>query len=166
MNEETLASIIAAKAASGPSAPLGSLSYRKPLKTLKGESAKVEKETVLKVKLCPYSRLKNVREAVKNDERDEPQWPKNLIPGTKKETAIKGVYFATTTTGKRVICLPDLGPNGKSVYFLNGRPTDKEKVIPLCLASEFRVPPSKEETAAKGQAPFKMVGLDIITDFS
>ncbi len=167
MTEETLSAIITAKAAFENGAPFGSLTYQKPLKTLKGVAAQVSKRATLKVKLCPYSRLKAVREAVEAEEREAPQLGRNLLPESVTPTAIKGVYFATTVKGNRVLCLPDLGPNGKSVYFLNGEPTEKEKVINLCLASEFpKNLPSRADLAEKGQAFFKTVGIENIIDFS
>ncbi len=166
MTEETLASIIAAKAHFEANAPIGSLSYDKPLKTLKGVSHSIRKRAKLAVKLCSYSRLKAVREAVENDEREAPTLNRNLVPESVTPTAIKGVYFATTVKGNRVLCLPDLGPSGKSVYFIDSQETEKEKVIPLCQASEFRFSPSKAELAEKGQSFFKMVSLENIIDFS
>lgn len=166
MNESTLADIITAKAHFEANAPIGSLVYKRPLKTLKTVSATVEKRARLAVKLCAYSRLKAVREAVENEEREAPTLNKNLLPESVTPTAIKGVYFATTTKGNRVLCLPDLGPSGKSVYFLDGQETEKDKVKDLCLASEFRSLPSKQELSDKGQSFFKMVSLENIIDFS
>jgi len=166
MTEELLAQIITAKANFEANAPIGSLVYKRPLKTLKTVSAKVEKRARLAVKLCAYSRLKAVREAVEADEREAPALNRNLVPESVTPTAIKGVYFATTVKGNRVICLPDLGPSGKSTYLIDGKEVDKETVKPLCLASEFRPLPSKQDLANKGQAFFKMVSLENIIDFS
>jgi hypothetical protein len=169
MNEETLASIIAAKAAFEGGAPFGSLTYLKPLKTLKGVETKVSKRATLKVKLCAYSRLKAVREAVEADERESPALGRNLLPESVTPTAIKGVYFATTVKGNRVLCLPDLGPNGKSRYFVGKRNVQVNKffVQELCLASEFpKNLPSRADLADKGQALFKTVGIENIIDFS
>jgi hypothetical protein len=167
MTEQTLSEIIAAKASFEPNAPIGSLLYRKPLKTLKGVNSSVEKQARLTVKLCAYARLKAVREAVANEEREAPTLNRNLLPDSVTPTAIKGVYFATTVKGNRVICLPDLGPNGKPIYYLDGQETEKDNVKKLCLASEFPAHlPTKQELSDKGQALFKMIGLDNILDFS
>ncbi len=166
MTEETLSAIITAKANFEGPAPFGSLIYERPVKTLKTVNKTITKRARLAVKLCAYSRLKAVREAVENDEREAPTLNRNLIPESVTPTAIKGVYFATTVKGNRVLCLPDLGPSGKSTYFLDGQETDKENVKNLCLASEFRSLPSKSDLAEKGQSFFKMVSLENIIDFS
>lgn len=166
MNESTLADIITAKANFEGPAPFGSLVYKRPLKTLKTVSQTVEKRARLAVKLCPYNRLKAVREAVEADEREAPTLNRNLVPESVTPTAIKGVYFATTVKGTRVICLPDLGPSGKSTYFIDGQEAEKDKVKGLCYASEFSDLPSKQDLANKGQSFFKMVSLENIIDFS
>lgn len=148
-----------------PKGTFATLEIVRPVKLLKSAEAqgiKIEKKSIVQVRLANYSAMRAVREAEKNEEREAPRLPSHI---SHVET-VEGVKFWHGKNGQLYLPYPVDGNQPISEYFADGVKVESSTVKPYALASEFpergTLKEEKAESAKKFQAPFIAVKLENI----
>ncbi len=137
---------------------LYSVLSRRPVKTRKGVSSIIEKESSYQGILAEYSARKSVKEGIQSGERDRPQLPNGM-----KECFYLGESkFFRGFNGTEYLGVTISGNKPKSKYYKNGAIVEKDEIISEVLAAEVAPKKSKEQLAENCQAEFVLIKCDNI----